>query len=214
MYEDLLIRANELLNQEYSPKNRNKRVSDIELALKLRIQAMDEVGENEYILSAIASCYAMLDSFCEDGSKYDDAIRVMKRALEIAPDNGHLHACLGEYYHIGKLDFENAAAEYRKAVELSPNEVWVLIGASYLYGDPVSPITIQEAITWLERVVELEPNDPILHAHLATLYFENNQKHQAHEEAVRSLLCGIQLEHGWVERIEAILRGCEQDNRM
>src|SRR5947209_1999384 len=52
--------------------------------------------------------------------RYPEALAAYKEALATNPDNANLHFFLAEDYFILK-QFSEAAAEYRKAIELKPD---------------------------------------------------------------------------------------------
>ena len=205
-YAEGLIRAYELRSQKYPPDIHIDYLESIKSALELYKVIIRENGENPYILNAIATCYSeWATSSPVDFSKWDDAISTILCAIQLAPDNGYFHAVLASYYHFGKLEYEKAVIEYRKAIELNPSDIWALNNLAGLYGHPENVITIQEAINWRESVVSLEPNKPLNHALLAELYFENRQFRKAQEEAIKSLLYPRPLETGWLEKMKDIL---------
>jgi len=207
VYEDL-IRANEIKCQAFTFQGHKKSeiVKNIRSALELYKKVLNENGENTGILRAIASCYYHLASIKPQGyPMYDDAISIVQRAIELDPDNGFLHANLGEYYFFGNPDYERAVAEFRKTIQLNPNYVHALGLASLLYDNPEPPVTIQETISWLERLVSIEPNNPIRHARLAEKYFEDGQLEHAEDEAIKSFICSQPLQTGWPKRMKKSL---------
>ena len=73
-----------------------------------------------------------------------------------------------------------------------------------LYGLPDSTVTLEEAISWSEHLITLEPDEPIYHAHLAILYEEANRSQEAEQESIRSLLCPRPLDDGWIDKMKLI----------
>ena len=183
----LLIRANEL-----------RRQGDYSAALALYLELLDRFRESTNLLAdllaEIASCYNAL-------YRFDEAIAWVEKAIALAPNDARWHANLAEYHWLGTLDKEQAAREFRKAIELNPNDARVLGNAAALYNEPEGVVTLEEAISWLERAVQLEPNNPLYHARLGECYYEAGRIEDAKREWVISLLCGPPLEPGNAETI-------------
>jgi tetratricopeptide (TPR) repeat protein len=205
----LLLRANELKDQRVTPGNIRKFIKylqkNIQSALELYNMVLSEIGESPYLLHAIASCHFRLGSLPPKYQGFQEAISVMKRAIALAPNDGEMHAVLAEYYELGTNEYEDAANECRKAIELCPYDAWVLNKAANLYGYPDHPVSLEESIGWLERLIVLEPNEPRHHAFLAEQYYTAGRFTDAEREAIRALLCPRPLEGGWVKRIKQIL---------
>jgi tetratricopeptide (TPR) repeat protein len=192
----------------------DKYLNNIKSALEIYKKILLENGENPFILHAIASCYARWAGVSqEDFAKWDDAINSISRAIQLAPDNGYFHAVLASYYDTGTLEYEKAVNEYKKAIELNPGDLWALNNLAGLYGVPEKVITIQEAINLRERVVSLEPINPLNHALLAEVYFKNHQYQEAQDEAIKSLLSPRPLESAWVNKLKEMLDKINEINR-
>jgi tetratricopeptide (TPR) repeat protein len=192
----------------------DKYLNNIKSALEIYKNILIENKENPFILHAIASCYARWAGVSpEDFAKWDDAIRTMIEVIQLAPDNGYFHAVLASYYDTGTLEYEKAVIEYRKAIELNTGDLWSLNNLAGLYGVPEKVISIQEAINLRERVVSLEPIEPLNHALLADVYFKNHQYQEAQDEAIKSLLCPRPLESAWVKKIKEMLDKINEINR-
>ena len=189
----LLVRANKLKSE-----------GDEQAALMLYFEALERFGESAELLAAIADCYfsLALGNPDETGENYERAISWMKRAIALAPNDPRLHAHLAQFYELGTLEYEKAAEEYRKAIELNPNDVWTLFNAASLYGVPEEVVSLEEAINWLERAVQLEPDDPIYHARLGEFYYKAGRVSDAEREWRRALLCPRPLDIGYVRMIE------------
>jgi tetratricopeptide (TPR) repeat protein len=192
----LLVQANEL-----------RRQGDYSAALALYLELLDRFRESTNLLAnllaEIASCYNALNRF-------DEAVAWVERAIALAPNDARWHADLAEYHWLGTLDYEQAAREFRKAIELNPNDARVLSNAAALYIVPEGVVTLEEAINWLERAVQLEPNNPRYHARLGEYYYKAGQIEDAKRAWVISLLCGPPLEPGYAQMIEVTL-GTDSD---
>jgi TolB-like protein len=59
--------------------------------------------------------------------------RLADRALSIAPDLGEAHVALGLFYYYGYRQYEQALAEFGRALQLQPNNVQALEYSGYVY---------------------------------------------------------------------------------
>ncbi len=191
-----LLRMNELrLAKKFKP------------AIALGEELIAEYGIDEYLASVIASCYFVLGSSNsrESGEHYVKAITWISKAIELSPDSPSLHADLGEYYWLGLLEYEKAAFEFRKALELNPRYIRALLGLAALFGPPESIVTLDEAVECLERARIIEPNTPTYHGRLGQLYLEKGLSSDAEEEWLRALLSSKPLDQGYVQLIQDYL---------
>ena len=99
-----------------------------------------------------------------------------RRALELSPDEPLVLNYLGYSMIEKKLGLQEALAMVKKAVELRPNDGYIVdsLGwAHYQLGD------YDEAVGHLERAVELNPADPIIGEHLGDVYWRVGRKLEA-----------------------------------
>lgn len=179
---------------------------ECESSLALYLQAREQFGENADLLAVIASCYfSLAGKPTETGRNLNETVSWMERAVALRPDDARLHTMLAEYYSLALLDYERAASEYRNAIELNPTDVSALVGGAALYGVPEEVVRLDEAIIWLERVIQLEPNDPNYHFRLGDFYRLARRQDDAKREWSRALLCPRPLDPGPNNTIKASL---------
>jgi len=123
-------------------------------------------------------------------------------AVWVAPVDARLHAHLADFYHLGLLEVERAAEEYRTAINLNPHDIWDLLGAASLAGVPEEVVSLDEAITWCERAVQLEPDDPDYHLRLGDLYHQAGRVADAKRACLRALLCPRPLDPQFVRGLK------------
>lgn len=189
----LLLKANQL-----------KLEGKEQAALKVYFEILERYGESAELLAAIADCYfsLALGNPNETGENHERAIVWMKRAVALAPKNARLHAHLAQFYALGTLEYERAAEEYRRALELNPYDARTLFNAASLYDVPEEVVTLEEAIDWLERAVQLEPDEPVYHARLGELYYKAGRVSDAEREWLSALLCPRPLDQGYIQTIK------------
>ncbi len=147
-------------------------------------------GESAAVDSVIAACYYAM-AMSEHGTSQDgdEAIMWLKKALALSPDDASLYARLGEYYWLITYDYKQALQSYYRALELDPCNAKAMLGIAALYGIPEQVVTLEEAIRWMERAVQLSPDDPNLYIRLGNLYLEAGQQSRAREMWLRALSC-------------------------
>jgi tetratricopeptide (TPR) repeat protein len=175
------------------------------LALKIYHDVITQFGETADLDQALANCYFQLASYERDEANYQSAINWVEKATALDPNNSQLHANLGQYHSLGTLEYQEAAQEYRVAIELNPNNLVALVGGSALYGVPEKVVTLDEAIAWLSKVVQIEPNDPNYHFRLGTLYYEAGLFPQAEIEWLKALLCPRPLDLSPAQAISKLI---------
>lgn len=160
-------------------------------------------GRSAELLAIIAHLYFKfaLSNANETGDNYEKAIQYVTDALTLEPANAALHTLLAEVYTLGPLSYELAAQEYRRALEINPYCVSTLLGAASLYGLPEKVVMLDEAITWLEQAIKLDPNNPHLHIRLGNLYQQAEQPLAAQRAWLKSLLCLQPLESDYVQSV-------------
>jgi tetratricopeptide (TPR) repeat protein len=115
---------------------------------------------------------------CYERSKqWPKAEADFKKALELYPDQPLVLNYLGYSWVDQGLNLEEAFKMLRKAVELRPNDGYIVdsLGwAHYKLGQ------YPEAAETLEKAIDLKPADPILNDHLGDAYWHVNRRIEAH----------------------------------
>lgn len=138
----------------------------------------------------------------ETGENYDKAILWLEKALRLEPDNDTIYTQLAEIHTVGTLDYDMAAQEYQNALKINPNNISALWGAASLYGLPEQVVSLDDAIIWMARVIELDPDNPPAYIRLGNLYKEAKRLNDARQAWLKSFLCSQPLEKGDVEHIK------------
>ncbi len=113
----------------------------------------------------------------ERAKEWPKAEEDFKRALELYPDQPLVLNYLGYSWVDQGLNLEEAFTMLRRAVELRPNDGYIVdsLGwAHYKLGH------YAEAAETLERAVDLKPSDPVLNDHLGDAYWRVDRKIEAH----------------------------------
>ena len=115
---------------------------------------------------------------CYERSKqWPKAEADFKKALELYPDQPLVLNYLGYSWVDKGLNLEEAFKMLRKAVELRPNDGYIVdsLGwAHYKLGQ------YSDATETLEKAIDLKPADPVLNDHLGDAYWRVNRRIEAH----------------------------------
>jgi len=169
--------------------------------------ALAGMKDNPFIRAMISICYLQIQS--EDSNDPEsiltNAIKWITEAIELSPNDVYLRVTLADIYWHGFNDYGGAANEYRKAIDIKPDYVQALSGASAIHELSEDVVTLDEAINWLESAVELAPHQPHLHFRLGNLYQKAGRDVDAKEAWIRSLLCWKPLGEGETNFLKMIL---------
>jgi tetratricopeptide (TPR) repeat protein len=115
---------------------------------------------------------------CYERSKqWPKAEADFKEALELYPDQPLVLNYLGYSWVDKGLNLENAFKMLRKAVELRPNDGYIVDSLGWAH---FKLGQYAEATDTLERAVSLKPADPVLNDHLGDAYWRVNRRIEAH----------------------------------
>ncbi len=180
--------------------------------------------DNADAYSGLATAYALLGiyDYWRPREAFGPAETMARRALELDPDSGEAQLAMAMAAAIGHWDWESAASQLEKAVDLAPDnaEIWYWRGAFH---------SIQgrhdEAVADTEKALALDPVSPVINTALAWRLFEARRGDDAIAQAYRATeltpeyydawdnLKWIQLTLGHeAEGVEAWIRAEEIDN--
>ena len=133
---------------------------------------------------------------------WDNAERDFLRALELDPEYPTAHQWYGEFLGVRYRDVDGALAQFRKASELDPLApiMWHVSGWT-----TVSTGRPEEAITYFQRALELNPNMQHTYTNLALAYALLGRYDQAREaQAGRFEVLGTTQPEGltWIDALE------------
>jgi Flp pilus assembly protein TadD len=112
----------------------------------------------------------------ERTKQWDKAELDFRKALQLEPDQPMVLNYLGYSMIDKKINLTEAIAMVRKAVELKPNDGYIVdsLGwAHFRLGE------YDEAVKQLERAVELKPADPVIADHLGDAYWRVGRQLEA-----------------------------------
>jgi serine/threonine protein kinase len=140
----------------------NKRTnSDLETAISYFNQAIAKDPGYALAYSGLADTYAVLPVLGGIASEdYPRSNAAARRALELDGALAHPHAVLGHNEMDFEWDFAGGEAEYKKALELDPDDAtarqWYAWHISWIGGRE------QEALAEIDRAHQLDPLSPII----------------------------------------------------
>jgi tetratricopeptide (TPR) repeat protein len=108
--------------------------------------------------------------------QWDGAEQDFRRALSLSPDEASVLNYLGYSLIDRNLKLEEAIAMVKKAVELRPNDGYIIDSLGWAY---YQMGRFEEAVEHLERAVELKAGDPIIAEHLGDAYWKTGRQLEA-----------------------------------
>jgi len=108
-------------------------------------------------------------------AKSDQAILYYRKALELEPDNAHIHQSLGLAYSQSG-DASQAVASFQKALEIKPEFVLARNNLANLLADLGR---IDEAVGHYRIALETDPSQPEIYNNLATALVQKGEIRQA-----------------------------------
>jgi Tetratricopeptide repeat. len=106
------------------------------------------------------------------------------RALTLAPNLAETHVALGAFYYFGHRQYEEALAEFRKAIELQPNNAEAAEFCAFVHRRQGK---WQECLTELLKSKEKDPLNAPVAADIGTTYVQLRMWKQAEEAAAHTL---------------------------
>lgn len=113
-----------------------------------------------------------------EGNHADEAIKILKKALEIFPSNDALYNKLGLAYGKGKNDLQSSIFYLQKSVEINPAnaESYENLGVAYAMGG--NP---QESIRYFELAIKYNPTYAKLYDNIGNVYMQLGEESKANE---------------------------------
>jgi TolB-like protein/cytochrome c-type biogenesis protein CcmH/NrfG len=90
-----------------------------------------------------------------------------EQAITLAPDASDTHVALGLYYYFGYRQYEQALAEFAKALQLQPNNALALEYSGYVHRRLGQ---WQQCVTELNKALELDPRNADVAGNLGQTY--------------------------------------------
>jgi len=113
-----------------------------------------------------------------------EAGRLAKQALTLAPDLADAHIALGLFYYYGFREYEPALTEFRRAIELQPNNALALSFVAFVHRRQGKwDLTLDE----LKRSIDLNPRDAYTIGGLAETYVFLRRWKEAEDTARQAL---------------------------
>jgi TolB-like protein/Flp pilus assembly protein TadD len=92
---------------------------------------------------------------------------IVDRALALAPNLAEAHIAMGNFYYYGKRQYEDALKDFRRALELQPNNANALQACAYIYRRQGQ---WERALSELTKCEERNPRDASITANIAASY--------------------------------------------
>ena len=131
--------------------------------------------------AGLAFSYNLLASteYAPPRETYAKAKQWAQQALEKDENLSEAHAALGFALCYGDWNWPAAETEFKRAIELNPNDV----GAHHVYAFYLGDMgRTEEAIAEMRKAIELDPLSILVHSNLGFLYLQTGQPEKAIEQ--------------------------------
>ena len=140
----------------------NKRTpADLQASISYFNQAIAKDAGYALAYAGLADTYSVLPNYGGIPSEdYPKSSAAARKALELDPTLSYPHAVLGADYMENEWDFAAGEAEYKKAIELDPNDAT----ARLWYAQDIAQVggRRDEAIEQAKRAYQLDPLSPVV----------------------------------------------------
>jgi tetratricopeptide (TPR) repeat protein len=91
----------------------------------------------------------------------EDGVNWIEKAIELEPERAEFYVTLGKILTTGVEvpDYQQAAQYYRRALKLNSTLFDAGIGLTFLVHVPESTVSLTEAITVMEKILEVHPDN-------------------------------------------------------
>jgi TolB-like protein/Flp pilus assembly protein TadD len=119
-----------------------------------------------------------------DENQLTQVKRVAERALAIAPSLPEAHTALGNFYYLGYRRYDQALAEFQRALELQPNNAKALEFCGYVHRRQAQ---WELSLSELAKCQDRDPRDASLPANIGALYQTLRMWEEAKRAGYRAL---------------------------
>jgi len=155
-------------------------MGQVDQALALAKAQLTGDADDRDTLQGLASIYIRLKRYKEAGQQLDKAELLSTKPAEKLD----VYYIRGELYDRQKM-YDQAEAEYRKALAIDPQNAGVLNNLGYMLADQGEKLP--EALKMIRRAVELEPQNPAYLDSLGWVYFKTGQYPLAEENLRKAI---------------------------
>jgi TolB-like protein/Flp pilus assembly protein TadD len=114
----------------------------------------------------------------------DEVRAIIDRALAVAPDSPDAHYALGAFYYWGYREYEKALAEFRRTLELQPNNASTRQFCGWIYRRRGE---WERSLADAKRAEELDPRDASIPANMGGIYVSLRLWGEADRTGLRAL---------------------------
>jgi TolB-like protein/Tfp pilus assembly protein PilF len=169
----------------------NKRTgADLKTAIQYFEQAIEKDPNYALAYAGLADAYALLPAYgaASSSESFPQAETAAKKALELDDALAQAHTSLAQVLLFYRLDFENAAKEFERAIALDPN--YATAHHWYGIGPPMSLGNLNKGLAELNRAKQLDPLSLIINADLGASFVTARR----YDEAIAQLRKTIEMD--------------------
>ncbi|MEA1886315.1 MAG: hypothetical protein U9N72_03790 [Bacteroidota bacterium] len=141
-------------------------------------------GDNPYIYAALANVYWHYANLITNKDDYYEKAEIYARkALTFDPNFPKAHTALGFVDYLSMTKLKESAAHFKRALAVNPNEFEALHGLAILFAFAGQS---QEALSLTDKMLKLDPLNPVSHLIKGAVLFYNGQFDMANDRFSRA----------------------------
>ena len=156
---EMLLQVVPVRAEDWEQLSRHHHNEAVTEAIRWRSAQLTEDPDNVSTLAALANGYV-------ESGEATKALSIYKKALRLSPGDADLHVNHGWALERSGAP-ANAAREYGRALKLAPDNLAALSNLARLLGGNAA--TIEQALLFQRRLLELEPTEATAHRHYAEM---------------------------------------------
>lgn len=170
--------------------NRHRRESQHQAAIDI---CKDLLAKDEFdadVIAILATLYHQVAFVRTEAISelFERAIFWANKAIEITPYRADFYAIRGRIW-LDFPDYENAASDFRSALQIRPDLLSACFGLGFLARVPEEIVSIDEAINVIKSATETHIDNPLVFNELHGLLMIKGQMNEANQALSRALLC-------------------------
>jgi tetratricopeptide (TPR) repeat protein len=187
--EENMSRSVDLLGQAVELEPNNHRLYHAMtlayMSLNRNDQALKTINRAIALDESRDAYYFEKGALLERMGRYEEAIKSMKKALQINPNHSNAHNFIGYMYATRNIQLDKALYHIEQALTIQPRNGYFLDSLGWIYYKKGQP---EQALTHIKRAMVYAEPDPVLYDHLGDVYFSLKQIGEAHKAWKTSLV--------------------------
>ncbi len=166
--------SNNKIEDNYAAEQKNPEDKDTTPIATPGTETMSEEPEHEDVNTLLIKG----DEYYQNG-KYEEAISILSKAIELNPANALLYYARGNTYIKAEL-FDKAISDFSKAIEINPGYTYAYTQRGFAYS--LNGMNYERIISDYSKAIELDPNYTWAYIERANIYYIHGLYNKAYSD--------------------------------